>query len=181
MADQTTDVLVSKQLTICVRYLSGTVNDVKINEEFIKFVEIHSLTGVDLASAILNGDLKTKINIFGYDGAANMSGQFKGVKSTIQTKYPKALYVQCVAHSLNLAVSSACNLQPINNYLGVIEKFYCFYNTPKRKNALIEAIDNFDSIPSIRSLKRLCATRWIQRYDAINDFVQLFPYVVASL
>lgn len=117
----------------------------------------------------------------GYDGAANMSGQFKGVKSIIQAKYPKALYVHCVAHFLNLAVSSACDLQPIRNCLGVIEKLYCFFNTPKRKNALFEAISNSNLIPSIKSLKRLCATRWIQRYDAVNDFVQLFPYVVVSL
>ncbi|XP_050064719.1 zinc finger MYM-type protein 1-like, partial [Aphis gossypii] len=110
-----------------------------------------------------------------------MSGQFKGVKYIIQAKYPKALYVHCVAHSLNLAVSSACDLQPIRNCLGVIEKLYCFFNTPKRKNALFEAISNSDLIPSIKSLKRLCATRWIQRYDAVNDFVQLFPYVVVSL
>lgn len=57
MADETTDVSVSEQLTICVRYLSGTGNDIKINGEFIKFVEIHSLTGVDLASAIRNGNI----------------------------------------------------------------------------------------------------------------------------
>ncbi|XP_060855231.1 zinc finger MYM-type protein 1-like [Metopolophium dirhodum] len=186
LADETTDISVTEQLTICVRYLSGTGNDVQINEDFIMFVEIHSLTGVDLASAILNGLNVSGINCDflygqGYDGAANMSGQFKGVKSIIQAKYPKALYVHCVAHSLNLAVSSACDLQPIRICLGVIEKLYCFFNTPKRKNALFEAISNSDLIPSIKSLKRLCATRWIQRYDAVNDFVQLFPYVVVSL
>jgi len=27
----------------------------------------------------------------------------------------------------------------------------------------------------------LCATVWVQRYDAVNDFFQLFLYVVASL
>lgn len=58
LADETTDISVTEQLTICVRYLSGTENGVQINEDFIKFVEIHSLTGVDLASAILNGNLK---------------------------------------------------------------------------------------------------------------------------
>lgn len=58
LADETTDISVTEQLTICVRYLSGTGNDVQINEDFIKFVEIHSLTGVDLASTILNGNLK---------------------------------------------------------------------------------------------------------------------------
>lgn len=117
----------------------------------------------------------------GYDGAANMSGQIKGVKSVIQTKYPKALYVHCVAHSLNLAVSSACDLQPIRNCLGVIEKMYCFFNTPKRRNVLFEVIENSDLKPCVKTLKRLCATRWIQRYDSVNDYVQLFPYVVTSL
>lgn len=58
---------------------------------------------------------------------------------------------------------------------------YCFFNTPKRKNALFDAIDNNDLTPSVKSLKRLCATRWIQRYDAVNYFVQLFSYIVISL
>jgi len=55
MADETTDVSVSEQLTICVRYLSGTGSNIEINEDFLKFYEISSLTGNDLASAILNG------------------------------------------------------------------------------------------------------------------------------
>lgn len=55
MADETTDVSVSEQLTICVRYLSGTGSNIEINEDFLKFYEISSLTGKDLASSILNG------------------------------------------------------------------------------------------------------------------------------
>jgi hypothetical protein len=47
-----------------VRYLSGTGNDIQINEEFIKFVEIHSVIGVDLASAILNGIINISITVF---------------------------------------------------------------------------------------------------------------------
>jgi len=55
MADETTDVSVSEQLTICVRYLSGTRSNIEINEDFLKFYEISSLTGKDLESSILNG------------------------------------------------------------------------------------------------------------------------------
>lgn len=55
LADETSDVSVSEQLTICVRYLSGTDSNIEINEDFLKFYEITSLTGNDLASAILNG------------------------------------------------------------------------------------------------------------------------------
>jgi len=44
-----------------------------------------------------------------------MSGHIKGVQTIKRAKYPKALYVHCVAHTLNLAVSSACNIQHIRN------------------------------------------------------------------
>lgn len=110
-----------------------------------------------------------------------MSGHIKGVQTIIRKKYPKALYVHCVAHTLNLAVSSACNIQPVRNCLGTIQKMYCFFNSPKRHQVILTAINESDLDPKVKTLKRLCATRWIQRYDAINDFVELFPYVVVSL
>lgn len=56
LADETTDVSISEQLTVCVRYLSGTGSNIEINEDFLKFYEISSLTGKNLASAILNGN-----------------------------------------------------------------------------------------------------------------------------
>lgn len=117
----------------------------------------------------------------GYDGAENMAGIFKGAQAIIRSKYPKALYVHCAAHSLNLAVSSACNIQSIRNCLGVIEKCYCFFNFPKWSNELFQVIDNGDWEPKVKTLKRLCATRWVQRYDAINDFSELFPCIVTAL
>ncbi len=43
-------------------------------------------------------------NIWGYDGATNMSGHFKGLQSRILHKDPKALYVHCQAHCLNLVL-----------------------------------------------------------------------------
>lgn len=110
-----------------------------------------------------------------------MSGQYKGVQSIIKKKYPKAIYVHCAAHSLNLAVSTASGIKPIRNTLGIIEKYYVFFNTPKRKNVLFTCIENSDGDPKVKTLKRLCATRWVQRYDAVADFIELFAYVVESL
>ncbi|KAF0717648.1 zinc finger MYM-type protein 1-like, partial [Aphis craccivora] len=80
-----------------------------------------NLTGKDLALSILNGFNSCGINcdnIYGqgYGGASNiMSVHIKGVQTIIRAQYPKALYVHCVAHTLNLAVLSACNIQPIRN------------------------------------------------------------------
>lgn len=110
-----------------------------------------------------------------------MSGHIKGVQTIIRAKYPNALYVHCVSHTLNLAVSSACNIQPIRNCLGIVQKLYCFFNFPKRQNVIFTAIDESDLEPKVMTVKCLCETRWVQRYDAINDFVELFPYVVISL
>lgn len=117
----------------------------------------------------------------GYDGASNMSGKIQGVKSYIQSKYPKAVYVHCAAHSLNLAVSTASDIKQIKNCLGIIEKIYAFFNTPKRSAVLFHVIDSENEDLKIKKLKRLCATRWVQRFDAVNDFCELLPYVVISL
>ncbi|KAF0711672.1 52 kDa repressor of the inhibitor of the protein kinase-like [Aphis craccivora] len=147
LADETTDIATKEQLTLCVRFID---NNNMVNESFLQFVIINSLTGNDLASAIIDGLNNCGINCDyligqGYDGASNMSGKYKGVQAIVREKYPKAIYVHCAAHTLNLAVSKASNIQPIRNCL------------------------------------RLCATRWIQRYDAVNDFAELFPYVMDAL
>lgn len=90
-----------------------------------------------------------------YDGASNMSGKYKGVQAIVREKYPKAIYVHCAAHTLNLAVSNASNIQPIRNCLGIIEKLYDFFNTPKRQNILLNCIKNANETPKAKTLKRL--------------------------
>ncbi|KAL4153370.1 hypothetical protein QTP88_001203 [Uroleucon formosanum] len=183
LADKTTDIATKEQLTLCVRFID--CNN-KINESFLKFVIIHSLTGTHLASAIINGLKSCGINFEhligqGYNGASNMSGKYKGFQVIVRAEYPKPIYVHCVPHTLNLSVSNASNIQPIRNYLDIIEKLYDFFNTSKRNNVLLNCIENGNETPSAKSLKRLCATRWIQRYDTVSDFMELFPYVIDAL
>lgn len=117
----------------------------------------------------------------GYDGASNMAGHMQGVQAHVRAMYPKALYIHCAAHSLNLAVSTASNIKPIRNCLGIIEKLYVFFNTPKRNNVLLSCIGNSDTDIKVKTLKRLCATRWVQRYDAVHDFVELFEFIIEAL
>lgn len=56
LADETTDVSLKEQLSLCVRYVANTGKEVCLRETFLKFVEIHSLTGKDIASSIINGN-----------------------------------------------------------------------------------------------------------------------------
>lgn len=39
-----------------------------------------------------------------YDGATNMSGSKKGVAKQITDKEPRAFYIHCYGHALNLAI-----------------------------------------------------------------------------
>ncbi|XP_050064715.1 zinc finger MYM-type protein 1-like [Aphis gossypii] len=106
LADETTDISVKEQLSICVRYVAGSGTDVYLCERFLMYIEIDSLTGKDLAFSIINGLNSCGVNCSnmhgqGYDGASNMAGRFKGTQTIVRETYPKALYVHCAAHSLN--------------------------------------------------------------------------------
>jgi len=52
LADETTDISVTEQLALCVRYMN---NENNANESFLKFIQVQSLSGKNLADSILNG------------------------------------------------------------------------------------------------------------------------------
>ena len=56
-----------------------------------------------------------------YDGASNMSGARGGCKSIVIREAPKAIYVHCAAHRLNLAVVMGCELQAFKSTEGAID------------------------------------------------------------
>lgn len=45
-----------------------------------------------------------------------------------------------------------------------------FFNISKRNNVLKNKIEKGNHSLNITTFKRPCATRWLQRYDALNDF-----------
>lgn len=55
LADETTDVSLKEQLTLCVRFVTGTEKNVFLREVFLKYIAIHSLTGKYIANSIING------------------------------------------------------------------------------------------------------------------------------
>ena len=69
-------------------------------------------TGEKIASAIMDLLLRLNIDIAYcraqvYDGAANMTGIHKGVKSQIQNIVPEAVFVYCKNHGVNLDLQHA--------------------------------------------------------------------------
>jgi hypothetical protein len=48
----------------------------------------------------------------GYDGAATMSGVYSGVQTRIKEMQPRAMYVHCASHNLNLVLNDCIKAIP---------------------------------------------------------------------
>lgn len=68
-----------------------------------------------------------------YDNGANMREKNKGVQSRLLEMNPRALFVSCGAHSLNLLVSDATKGSvDVTSYFGNLQKLYTFSASTQR-------------------------------------------------
>ena len=94
-----------------------------IREEFLEYVLWETGTSgqaiADNTKFTLE-NLTLDLNVLrgqGYDGAGNISGKYRGAAAIVQHDYPKALYVHCVSHVLNLCVVAACSIQANSEHI----------------------------------------------------------------
>lgn len=184
LADETLDVSGKEQLSLCVRFVDPENN---IHEDFLTFLSITDTTAEAITSVILNQCESLGLNMNyvvgqGYDGVNTMSGQFNGVQAKIKELYPKALYVHCSSHKLNLVLSASLNGILIRNCLGTVNETCNLF----RKNAyagddLKKNIKKHVPVSKKTRLLAVCETRFIERHDTILVFVELFIAIVNSL
>lgn len=107
----------------------------------------------------------------GYDGAGNMSGKFWGCAALISQSCPKAVYVHCYLHVLNLCIAKACDLQVVRNVIGTVNQVCLFFNTsPKRQAQLEQVIGRMPESSKQKTLVDQCRTRWVARHDSSHVF-----------
>jgi len=188
LADKTTDIACIEQVTMCVRYVEKSEDNIhKIREEFLEFVPAADFSEEGLARLILkfletSGIDCTNLIGQGYDGARAMSGQFHGARVYVQEVHKLAIYSHCVSHSFNLAVNAPSSEPHIRNAVGTIGSVYSFFHTPKRQLALGTAIGGIESLEhSKKKLKKLCQTRWVEQHELVDTYVNLQPAVVVAL
>ncbi|KAJ8932430.1 hypothetical protein NQ314_014687 [Rhamnusium bicolor] len=170
LADETLDISNIEQFTLCVRYLKEDTNlkEYKICENFLQFTPVENTTGVNLAETIIRNlqDCNIEVEYLrGYDGTSSMSGKFNGAQAKILEKYPTAIYVQCVSHCLNLAISNSVEVPAIRNTLRIVTEMslYNFFNYPKRQIVLQKYISQSENV-QIQSAK-------------LNSFAQLVGWI----
>ena len=180
MADEASDISVKEQLSLVLRFVDG---EGKIREEFIGFIHCNEGTsGQAIADNIFHKLDELGIDIMncrgqGYDGAGNMTRKNKGV---VRDRNPKALGCHCQAHILNLCIARACKITSV-----MMNKIRCMqelFDYPKRMELLLKLTDESD-IPNVekKKLKDCCRTRWVQRVDSFEIFLQMFKVVCRAL
>lgn len=184
IADETLDISGTEQLSICVRYVNSRY---LLREDFVGFVPIYDLTGKNIAKTVIEECISLGLDMSnlvgqGYDGASCMAGKFNGVQAKVKELYPKALFVHCASHRLNLALSSAMSVTHMRNCLGTMSDICDLFRNHTFAGITLKKNIN-ELLPSSKKSRLIgvCNTRFVERHDSVIVFVELLEPIVASL
>ncbi|XP_066978824.1 zinc finger MYM-type protein 1-like [Macrobrachium rosenbergii] len=168
--DSTPDVSHVEQMTVIIRFVQVDEDNavIAVREHFLGYVPLQETTGAFMAETILEEFKKMDLCIDnlrgqGYDNGSNMKGKHNGVQKKILQRNPRALFVPCSAHTLNLVVNDAasCCLET-TNFSGLIQKLYVFFSASTHRCDVLKR-----HVQSL-TVKPLSETRWESRIDALK-------------
>ncbi|KAJ1198369.1 hypothetical protein NDU88_002210 [Pleurodeles waltl] len=107
MFDSTPDISHTDQMSQVIRYVHIEDSGVHVTESFIDFIQLYGKSADVITKQIcdkLQADGLKLEHCYGqgYDNAATMAGHISGVQKRILDMNPKAMFVPCNNHSLNL-------------------------------------------------------------------------------
>ncbi|XP_031349553.1 zinc finger MYM-type protein 1-like [Photinus pyralis] len=110
-----------------------------------------------------------------YDNAATMAGIRNGVQSKIREINPKATFIPCSNHSLNLAGVHAASVSASSvTFFGTLERIFVYFSSStQRWDALLQVTK--------QGVKRLVDTRWSSRHDAVAVIKNHFEEILEVL
>lgn len=172
IVDETTDESTKEQLSICIRHVH-IGSTAEVFEDFIGLYESSETDAGTITTVIKDVLLRCSLRTEDcrgqcYDGASNMSGRLNGVAARFVSENPKAAYVHCSAHSLNLAVQDSIRSVPcMRDMLDYVHEIAVTVRASAKRLAAFKAIQSEHSTCDV-SLKPLCPTRWTVRVAAIE-------------
>ena len=115
------------------------------------------------------------------DGASNMAGRLNGVAARLKKEEPKAHYVHCLAHSLNLCLQECGGkCSPIKDALFLTGELANLIRASPKRLALFNQLRS-EVAPSAPGIKPLCPTRWTVRTSAIDSILKNCLVIDAEL
>ena len=116
----------------------------------------------------------------GYDGASAMSSITKGVAGNILKVNPKAKYMHCASHRLNLCVAKCCKISVVSNALDNARSLISFFSQSTKRSALLsEKLLKYGVRKS--KLADPSLTRWIARISSLDRIIDGHEAIVETL
>ncbi len=187
--DEVTDSSNWEQLGIVLRYS-------KFNqpvERLLEFIACEKITGEALCTNIIESLSKAglDVNLCRFqtmDGAGNMAGSQSGCAARFTRENPKAVYIHCASHQLNLVLCKSCKVNEIHFMLDTLKQLGLFFKySPKRSRRLEKAIEevNKNRSPSEQigkaKFKTFCETRWVEKQTTLQDFNDMYEPLLLCL
>ena len=187
MADETTDISVSKELILYVRYIiPSAISEKCVRSDFLNITELQDGKAATITEVIL--EILARLNIpiqrvmgFGSDGASVMVGRRAGVATLLKQSNPELIAIHCVAHRLALAVAQAGDAAPyVKVFKTLLHNLYSFYDNSPVRTAGLSAIQSILHDPSLK-LKQAKDHRWLSHEGACQTLRRTLQSVYVSL
>lgn len=178
--DCTPDVSHVEQMTLLIRFVQlptsslvtsteeSSCTQVMVKEHFMGFMPLKESTGESMTKVVLEKLKELALPVEnirgqGYDNGSNMRGKESGVQKRILNVNPRAFYVPCCSHTLNLVVNDAasCCIE-VATFFDIVQRIYVYFSASTRRWEILR-----HHVPSL-TLKPLSDTRWSSRIDALT-------------
>ena len=190
IADESRDTGHKEQMSLVIRYVTKDDQDNGkniIKESFLRFAACGSLDAAGLCDTLLSNLRDCGIDLGGcvaqcYDGAAVMSGRCSGVQARVRELCPKAVYVHCFAHRLNLIIVDVVHSTArADDLFTLLQLLHNFLSQPIVHQKYIDAQKRRFPNVQPREVHSLSDTRWVCRYEACETLSLTLPAIIDVL
>nr|XP_055197720.1 zinc finger MYM-type protein 1 isoform X2 [Nyctereutes procyonoides] len=185
ICDETTDSATKEQLAICVRYPQKMSKAILIKERFLGFIDVKEMSGTNLHRTIktylqqIGVDLN-KICGQAYDSTANLRGKFNKIAAEFKKEEPRALYIHCYAHFLDLAVIRFC--KEVKELRSTLNTLSSLFNTIHMSGEMSANFQNICKLSQNKTCKKHTSQScWTVHDHMLLSVIEGLPEIIETL